>query len=83
MTDVTEIFLSGAFFRANRDVRAGVRACRAGCAYFGVCGGGSPANKLGEHRRLDAAETMHCKLTVKSTFETMLGRAEAHRRLAS
>jgi uncharacterized protein len=83
MTDISQMFLSKAFLRTHREIRAGVRACRARCAYFGVCGGGSPANKLGELGRLDAAETMHCRLTMKATFETMLARAAVSRRLAS
>ena len=27
-----------------RDIRAGTRACEAGCEYYSVCGGGSPVN---------------------------------------
>ena len=83
MTDVSQMFLSKAFLRTHREIRAGVRACRASCAYFAICGGGSPANKLGELGRLDATETMHCRLTMKAAFEAMLTRAKVSRRLAS
>ncbi|GAB4228464.1 MAG: GRRM system radical SAM/SPASM domain protein [Kiloniellaceae bacterium] len=83
MRDIGEIFLSPALLRMYRDLRAGVRACRETCAYFGFCGGGAPANKLGEHGRLDRDETLHCRLTVKTTVESLLARVETHGRLVS
>jgi uncharacterized protein len=45
------------------DIREGVRACSESCSYYAVCGGGSPANKLGEAGRMDVTETLHCKYT--------------------
>lgn len=77
MTDIAEMFFNRAFLRAYRQIRYGVRLCRGNCTYFGMCGGGAPANKLGEHGRFDVGETMHCRLTVQTTFETLLGRAIA------
>ncbi len=77
MMDVSEIYLNRAFTRANRDIGYGVRQCKQRCAYYGICGGGSPANKHGEFGRFDVAETRHCELSVKETFETMLARVES------
>lgn len=60
-------------FRAvYREIRQGMRACKSSCAYFGVCGGGAPSNKLGEHGRFDASETMHCRLTRKVLTDCLL-----------
>ena len=39
---------SAHFLALAADVRAGVDACAETCTYFGVCGGGSPSNKLSE-----------------------------------
>src|SRR5262249_33457820 len=37
------------FRRIESDIRAGVERCRQTCQYFGLCGGGAPANKFYEH----------------------------------
>jgi uncharacterized protein len=46
-----------------RDIQAGTEACRAGCEYFSVCGGGAPVNKLFENGRFDSTSTSFCTLT--------------------
>ncbi|MCV3272767.1 cyclophane-forming radical SAM/SPASM peptide maturase GrrM/OscB [Roseobacter sinensis] len=74
--ELSEIFLSRAFLRCQRDISRGVARCRKSCAYFGLCGGGSPSNKLGETGRFDATETRHCRLSVKATVDTLLDRLE-------
>jgi uncharacterized protein len=56
---------SATFQRMARDVESGVRRCRETCGYFSVCGGGAPANKLGEHGTLDATATAYCKAKTK------------------
>jgi uncharacterized protein len=43
------------------DVRAGVRRCRQECEYYGVCGGGAPANKIYENTSADSTETIYCR----------------------
>jgi len=63
-----------AFRRAAAAIEAGRRACRARCEYFRWCGGGAPANKLGETGRLDTAETLFCRLTVKTLLDSYLER---------
>jgi uncharacterized protein len=50
-------------------VRAGVAACKRGCEYFELCGGGSPSNKLAENGRLDSSETAYCRLQKKTCIE--------------
>ncbi len=46
-----------------RDITAGVQACRDSCAYFSVCGGGAPINKLTENGSFASAATTFCTLT--------------------
>ncbi|MEO1190619.1 MAG: cyclophane-forming radical SAM/SPASM peptide maturase GrrM/OscB [Pseudomonadota bacterium] len=62
--------------RAATAIEAGRRACRQSCEYFRFCGGGAPANKLGEAGRLDAAETLFCRLTVKTLLTSYLAYRE-------
>ncbi len=45
------------------DIAAGVAACRSGCDYFSVCGGGAPVNKLTENGSFATARTRFCELT--------------------
>jgi uncharacterized protein len=47
----------------NRDIQAGVAACRAACEYFSVCGGGAPVNKLFENGSFTSTRTSYCVLT--------------------
>ncbi len=73
------------FRRAAQAIEAGRRRCRANCEYFRWCGGGAPANKWGEAKRLDVDETLFCRLTIKTLLSTYLDRkvAERQRSLAS
>ncbi len=65
--------LANEHFRAvNADIQRGIAGCRATCPYFSVCGGGEPANKLGEAGSLDATETLHCRLTIQALCEVVL-----------
>jgi uncharacterized protein len=41
-------------------VMSGVEACRNECAYFSLCGGGTPAGKVYETGRFDVTETRQC-----------------------
>ncbi|MEM6889341.1 MAG: cyclophane-forming radical SAM/SPASM peptide maturase GrrM/OscB [Pseudomonadota bacterium] len=81
INELSEIYLSRAFLRSQHEISRGVARCRTECAYFGVCGGGSPSNKLGETGTLGAAETLHCMLTVKDTFDALLDPEKATKRL--
>ncbi|HEY2152914.1 MAG TPA: hypothetical protein VGH34_19035, partial [Vicinamibacterales bacterium] len=42
---------------------AGTAACRQGCGYFSVCGGGAPVNKLAENGSFRSGATAFCRLT--------------------
>jgi uncharacterized protein len=43
------------------DIRAGIHRCKEECEYFGVCGGGAPANKIYENDTADSTETVYCR----------------------
>ena len=60
------------FQDACREVAAGVASCKASCGYFGVCGGGSPVNKLCEKGNLSATETEYCRLSVQASADALL-----------
>ncbi len=62
--------------RVAREIAEGVTACRATCAYFDVCRGGAPANKLAEHGRFDATETLFCRLARQVVSDVVLARLE-------
>lgn len=65
------------FQQLHAEIERGVAACRAGCQYFGLCGGGCPSNKLAEHGSLAATETAHCRLTRQVVAEVVLERFES------
>ena len=60
------------FQRSQREVAAGVAACKAACRYFSICGGGSPVNKLCEKGDLAATETDYCRLAIQSPADALL-----------
>lgn len=43
------------------DILSGKRKCQSECAYFGVCGGGAPSNKIFENNSADSTETAYCR----------------------
>jgi uncharacterized protein len=53
----------------------GIEACRAGCAYFGFCGGGHAANRYFEHGRFDTTVTDHCRNSKIRLLEGVLDHA--------
>ena len=57
---------------------AGVEACRAGCPYFGFCGGAHAANRYFEHGRFDGTLTDHCRNSKISLLEGVLDHAGGH-----
>lgn len=62
--------------RANEAVQEGVNRCRLECEYFALCGGGPPANKLAETGRLEATETLSCRLRVQTLANVVLDELE-------
>jgi uncharacterized protein len=57
--------------RAAHAIASGVDACRSGCRYFAVCGGGAPVNKMTENGRLDSTETVFCRLSIQSAADAL------------
>ncbi len=73
LTDgIDDMARSAKFAVVAAEIASGVDACRNGCSYFPVCGGGSPSNKLSEHGSFAATETLYCRLTVKSLTDLVL-----------
>jgi uncharacterized protein len=64
------------FQRVQAEIRAGVEACRASCAYFGLCGGGAGSNKYWEHGRFDATVTQHCRYRTQLVADVVLAGME-------
>lgn len=49
------------------DIKAGVRQCGELCAYYGLCGGGPPANKIYENGSAASMETVYCRTFMRAT----------------
>ena len=52
--------------RLYADITAGVRQCASTCAYYGLCGGGAPSNKIFENGSAATTETVHCRAFMRS-----------------
>jgi uncharacterized protein len=50
--------------------------CRERCAYFSVCGGGEPVNKLAENGSFASTETIYCRLTKMRATDLVLDALE-------
>jgi uncharacterized protein len=57
--------------RLYTDIRVGVRQCADTCAYYGLCGGGAPSNKIFENGSAATTETVHCR-TLKRSVDVVL-----------
>jgi uncharacterized protein len=66
-----DILQNGAYLRTRDEIAQGIEACRT-CRYFGVCGGGAPANKMMENGTLASRETLFCRLSVQSAADALL-----------
>jgi len=67
--------LDGPMFRqAWAEIAAGIAACARDCAYFPLCRGGAPSNKLGELGTFAGTETMACRLGHQEIAEAVLHR---------
>jgi len=71
------------FQQVQQEMAAGVEACRASCAYFGLCGGGAGSNKYFEHGRFDATETQACRYRVQRVADVVLAGLERELGLAA
>jgi uncharacterized protein len=52
-------------------IQSGVSLCRQACAYFDICGGGSPAHKYAEARSFEVTETGFCTMNVKIVADVL------------
>jgi uncharacterized protein len=68
----SDIIRAPGFHRAWNDIAIGVQHCQDSCAYFELCGGGSPSNKLAENGTFASTETLHCRLHVKAIADVMM-----------
>jgi uncharacterized protein len=58
--------------RTAVEIRSGIAICRETCRYFDVCGGGSPSNKMFEHRSLACGETLFCRLSIQAAADALV-----------
>jgi len=72
VTSVDELLATERAQAMQDEIDRGIEMCAAECAYFGVCGGGSPGNKLYERGTFAAAETLKCALQTKELVEVVL-----------
>ncbi|MFM2159302.1 MAG: hypothetical protein RLZZ124_1776, partial [Cyanobacteriota bacterium] len=71
------------FQQVRDEIAAGVQACRSGCEYFGLCGGGAGSNKYWEHGRFDGTATQHCRYRIQLVADVVLEGMEQELGLAS
>jgi uncharacterized protein len=69
--DFDELVGSEVFRRTAEEIRVGVELCQASCSYFGICGGGSPSNKMSENGSLKSGETSFCKLSIQAPADAL------------
>ncbi|HEY6790648.1 MAG TPA: cyclophane-forming radical SAM/SPASM peptide maturase GrrM/OscB [Trebonia sp.] len=64
------------FARLAADIEAGVRRCAATCGYFGLCGGGAPANKWAENHDFASTTTGACQAATMAVADVVLAALE-------
>jgi uncharacterized protein len=58
--------------RWQAEIDKGVQACEASCAYYRLCLGGAPANKLAELGTMAGTETLACRLGLQAVVDAAL-----------
>jgi uncharacterized protein len=66
-----EILAREPFRRLVAEVSVGLAECAKSCAFWTICGGGSPVNRVAEHGSLAVAETQFCRLTIQATARAL------------
>jgi len=74
--DFADVLRDPKFVAVNAEIARGIERCRQSCEYFGICRGGSPANKLFENGSFESTETLFCRLSKKAVIDVVLGRVE-------
>jgi uncharacterized protein len=72
-----EIHTHPKFQQIQLEIQEGIKQCAKDCAYFAVCGGGSPSNKLHENGTFNSTETTACRLQIKAPTDALLEHLEA------
>lgn len=62
--------------KMQHEIEKGVAQCQLECAYFDVCGGGAPSNKLFENGTFASAQTRHCSFARKTVIDVTLALME-------
>ena len=57
--------------RLYADIEAGISRCAEACAYYKLCGGGSPSNKIYENGTAASTETTYCRAFQRSIDVTL------------
>lgn len=73
-----DAYESPLFKRLYTDIQSGIDVCRKSCAYYQMCGGGTPANKLFENGSFISSNTMFCEMHRKAPIDAALGTFVAH-----
>lgn len=68
----SNLLLAPHYSKMRDEIAAGVQACAESCEYFGVCGGGAPANKMGEHGSFSATRTAYCEFCRIAEYDVLL-----------
>lgn len=77
LSDSPEIILRSARLRRlEAEIECGTSLCRSTCAYFSMCGGGAPVNKLYENGAFATTETRHCRLVTQAVADHVLDALE-------
>lgn len=74
--DLATVLAGPAFRRIWSDIEAGTAMCRKTCAYFDICLGGAPVNKLAELGTFASSETLHCRLSHQAIADSVLLKLE-------
>ncbi|HEY0757500.1 MAG TPA: cyclophane-forming radical SAM/SPASM peptide maturase GrrM/OscB [Ktedonobacteraceae bacterium] len=72
-----DLLVSPKFLRTYQEIQQGINLCKTTCAYFPICGGGSPSNKLQENGSFASSETMACRLQIQAPADALLEHLEA------
>lgn len=73
LNDSSETILRSILLRRLEvEIERGKSLCRSSCAYFPLCGGGAPVNKLYENGAFATTETRHCRLVTQAVADQVL-----------
>jgi uncharacterized protein len=59
-----QLLESKSFLKALQEIELGVSLCQKTCAYFSICGGGDPSNKLYENGTFASTRTTNCQAKI-------------------